>query len=114
MANRRKRPSTKSAKRPKQAVRITYSDPDRISISYPNSFYLSHTEHEFILTLAEVHPPAVKHMTEDELEALDHVDAIVMARIAFSPGRMRELLKIALANVANWEKSYGKNQVNRQ
>ena len=105
MANRRKRQPAKQARR---AVPITYSDPDRVRISYPNSFFVSHSEHEFILTLAEIHPPPVLHMTEEEIAAFDHVDAFVMHRVAFSPGRMRELLKIVTENVANWEKSYGK------
>ena len=101
---RRKRAA---AKRPKGAVRITYTDPDRVPFSYPNNYFVNHGQHEFVLTLAEVPPPASAHMTQQELSALDHVDAVVTARIAMSPSRMKEFASMLVANLEKWEQMYG-------
>lgn len=96
----------RSETKPK-AVRIIYADPDRVPISYANNFYVNHNEHEFVLTLAEVAPPPTLHMTEEELAALESIEAIVTARIAMSPSRFKDVVTAMSENYMKWEQTYG-------
>lgn len=99
---------------PPKAVRIAYVDPDRVPISYANNFYVNHNEHEFVLTLAEVAPPATLHMTDEELADLDHVEAVVTTRIAMSPSRFKEFVSIMSDNLATWDTAYGEGKRQRK
>jgi hypothetical protein len=89
------------------AVRIRYPDADATPLLYTNNFYINHSEHEFIITLAEVPPPPVLHMTEKEISALEHVNARIVARIAMSPSRFREFVRGAVENYNTWSKTHG-------
>lgn len=91
----------------KRTVRIAYVDPDRVSLSYINNFFINHTEHEFVITLAQAPPPPILHMTQEQLDALDHVEATVVARIAMSPGRFRDFVKAAVENYDTWANAQG-------
>lgn len=93
-----------------RATRIVYVDPDRVPISYANNFYVNHNEHEFVITMAAVAPPPILHMTPEELESLDHVDATVTARIAMSPGRFKEFMSAVAENYVRWETAYGQRK----
>ncbi len=79
-------------------------------ISYVNNFYVNHTQHEFVITMAQVAPPPVLHMSPEELLNLDHVDATVVARIAMSPSRFQEFVKIASENYEGWAKAHGRKE----
>ena len=91
-------------------VRIVYVDPDRVPITYDNNFYLNHTQHEFVITMAQVPPAPILHMSPEELAALDHVDATVVARIAMSPSRFQEFLKAASENYEGWATAQGRKE----
>ena len=106
MAQQRRR--TRKAK-PK-AVRIVYVDPDRVPFSYANNFYVNHTEQEFILTLAEVAPPPTLHMSEEEIAALERIEAVVTTRIVMSPSRFKEFVAAMLDNYSRWETAYGEGK----
>ena len=95
--------------RPK-AVRIVYVDPDRVPLSYVNNYYVNHNEHEFVITLAEVAPPATLHMTEKELKALERIEAVVSTRIAMSPSRFKEFVAAMSENYTSWETAYGQEE----
>ena len=106
MAQQRRR----TRKAPPKAVRIVYTDPDRVPMSYANNFYVNHSEHEFVVTLAEVAPPPTLHMSEEELAALDRVEAVVTARIAMSPSRFKEFVGAMSDNYSTWEAAFGKER----
>ena len=93
-----------------KAIRIVYVDPDRVPFSYANNFYVNHTEHEFILTLAEVAPPPTLHMSEEEIAALERIEAVVTTRIAMSPSRFKEFAAMMLDNYNRWETAYGEGK----
>lgn len=57
------------------------------------------------MTMAQAPPPPVLHMSPEELEAMDHVEATVVARIAMSPSRFQEFLKAAAENYEGWAKA---------
>ena len=107
MAQARRRRSKNGQGKP---VRIVYIDPDRIPISYVNNFFINHTAHEFVMTLAQTLPPPILHMTEEELAALEHVNATVVARIAMSPGRFQQFVKAASENYEGWAKAQGRKE----
>ena len=108
MAQQRRR--TRKSKAKAKAVRIVYVDPDRVPISYANNFYVNHTEHEFVLTLAEVAPPPTLHMSEAEIADLERVEAVVTTRIAMSPSRFKEFVAIMVGNYSNWETAHGEGK----
>ena len=107
MAKTRPRRSKNGKGRP---VRITFADPNRVPISYVNNFFVNHSQHEFIITMAQVAPPPVLHMSPEELDALDHVDATIIARIAMSPGRFHEFVKATSENYEAWAKAEGREE----
>lgn len=105
--SRTRRTAGRGAAAESRVVQVRYTDPDQVPLEYANNFYINHTEHEFVITLAALVPPPVLHMTSEELSALDHVDARVVARVAMSPGRFREFVSGARENYRGWAETHG-------
>ncbi len=77
---------------------------EEIPISYVNYVFVSHTTDEFFMTFAQIHPPYLLKPTKRELEQLTHVPAKVVARVALTPSKMKELIDTLGENYQNFLK----------
>ena len=102
----RKRPTKKASVAKPKLVSIRYADSE-VPVAFANNYYINHDAHEFIVTLAQVIPPPVLHMTPEELAKLDHVDAKIVARFAMSPSLFDEFVRGAVDNYQTWLTNHG-------
>ena len=78
---------------------------EEIPMSYVNYVFVSHTTDEFFMTFAQIHPPYLLAPTKEEVGQLTHIPAKVVARIALTPSKMKELID---ALNENYKKFIGK------
>ncbi|MGB2799730.1 MAG: DUF3467 domain-containing protein [Dehalococcoidia bacterium] len=71
---------------------------DEVPITHVNHIFVVHTTDEFFITFAQLHPPYWVEPTKEEMEQLTHLSAKVVARIALSPGKMKELIDVLNKN----------------
>jgi hypothetical protein len=66
---------------------------DEMPVCYSNHIFVTHTRDEFFVTFSQIHPPYLLSPTRKEVEQITHASARVVARIALSPNKMKELIK---------------------
>lgn len=76
---------------PEQQINVKYDD-QSIKGSYSNNLIIQHSPEEFILDFLNVLPP----------------QGSLVSRVITSPGHMKRILKAIEANLALYEKNYGK------
>jgi len=73
-------------------VRIRIEGYEDIPIFHVNHIFVTHTTDEFFVTFAQIHPPYLLELTKEEVEELSYIPAKVVARIALTPTKMKELI----------------------
>lgn len=73
-------------------VQIHIEGAEDVPIVHVNHVFVAHTTDEFFITLAQLHPPYWLEPTKEEVEQLKYLPAKVVARVALSPSKMKELI----------------------
>lgn len=79
-------------------VRIHIEGAEEIPMSYVNHIFVTHTTDEFFMTFSQIHPPYLLEPTKEEVEQLTPIPAKVVARIALTPSKMKELINTLSEN----------------
>ena len=90
---------------------VNYVGLEESSLVFANNMVVQHTEHEFILTFALLHPPIV--VTEKDakkLKGLEAIDAHVSVRVALSPSRIPQLIAILQENFTKFVARHGSEE----
>ena len=82
------------------AVPIRFTGAEEVPIQHANHVFVTHTEDEFFLTFAQAHPPYLLEMSAEEVEQLrkSGLPARVVARLAVSPIKMKEIVDVLSQN----------------
>ena len=92
---------------PKQ-VRIDRIYPADLQSHFVSNIVVQHQPDVFILSFFEMWPPAVLGDTEEErlkaIDAVDHVEAKCVARLAVTPAKMRQFVEALTDNLQHYEK----------
>lgn len=71
---------------------------EEIPIAHVNHIFIVHTTDEFFITFAQLHPPYWVEPTKEEVEQLKYLPAKVVARIAISPSKLKDLIDLLNTN----------------
>jgi hypothetical protein len=88
-----------------KAVRIARVNPDQIRPAPANDFLVTHTPTEFFLTFSLMEPLGV--MDPKELEKVDEIPAIAVAKVVVSPKLAQEIANVLSINIETHRKRYG-------
>jgi hypothetical protein len=89
------------------AVPVRIQGAENIPILYANYIFVTHTNDEFFLTLAQLHPPYLISPTKKDIEELRSIPATVVSRTAFTPGKFKELIDVLQKNYQQYSKQKG-------
>ncbi len=92
-----KRARGKKGKIKGKLVKIIRTNPGNIKPTYANDFLVSHSESEFFFTFAVMEPPGI--VSEKELQGLQQVEAIAVAKIAVTPKFAEAVLNALSKNI---------------
>ena len=85
---------------------FVYDDLDAHPIELANQFLIQHVGDEFLLTVGQFAPPAVLG-TPEQQEArrreIENIPVRVLARVAMTPARMRELVTVLTTHLEKWD-----------
>ena len=88
-------------------VKLERKYPPDLRTHFVTNIVVQHQPDFFTLLFYEVFPPPILGDTPEQrrtqLESLDHVDAICVARLIVTPEKMRDFAKVINDNVANYE-----------
>lgn len=85
-------------------LRLDWRVADGFPISYANQFMVQVLRDEFVITLGQIAPPAVVNPTHEEIEALPKtISPMVIARVAVTPGGLRQLLELLQRQLNRYE-----------
>lgn len=92
------------------AVPVVWASPEDVPILFANTFVcqFDQTLDAFMLTVGQLTPPPLIGTPEEiraQAEKVDFVLVKTVARLAVSPGRMRELIAALQANVDQLEQA---------
>lgn len=79
-----------------------------VPLFFANQFICQFNQDEFILTIGQMAPPALLGDEEQrtrQLEQLDQIPVRPLARIAFTPSRLVELINVLEANRWQYEQA---------
>jgi hypothetical protein len=92
--------------RPEQVqIQVDWSTADNLPIMASNIVLVQQTPHEFILTFAATVPPIITEPITPEQARGMKVTAQPIARIAFAPGRLVELLQTLQQQLAIFQQA---------
>lgn len=86
------------------ALPIRIEGAEDIPILYANYIFVTHTNDEFFVTLAQLHPPYLISPTKRDVEELKSIPATVVSRTAFTPGKFKELIDVLQKNYQQYTK----------
>jgi len=86
------------------ALPIRIEGAEDIPIAYANYIFVTHTSDEFFLTFAQIHPPYLISPTKEDFERLTSMPATVVARIALTPNKFKELMNVLQVNYQKYTK----------
>lgn len=93
-----------------KSVKINRVYPSDLHSHFINNVLIQHQQDHFVVSFFEVWAPAILGISENErikeLEAINMVDAKCVARLVFTPSKMKEFLKALEENVSNFDKNY--------
>jgi len=88
-------------------VRIDRRYPDNLQSHFVSNIVVQHQPDHFILSFFEVWPPAILGESDAEkqqaLDSVDCVEAKCVARLVFTPARMKEFAQLMSENLINYE-----------
>ena len=73
-------------------------------ILYTNYISVTHTNDEFFLTFAQLHPPYLIPTTKEDIGKLKPISARVVSRVALTPNKFKELLDVLQVNYQKYTK----------
>ncbi|MFQ5879008.1 MAG: DUF3467 domain-containing protein [Dehalococcoidia bacterium] len=79
-----------------KAIPIRWEGMQEAPLIFANSLVVQHTEHEFIITFAQMQPPVA--LQPGDLERVEYIPARVTVRIALPPTRLKDLMDMLLRN----------------
>jgi hypothetical protein len=79
-----------------RAIPIQWEGVEECPLIFSNNMLVQHTEHEFIITFAQVHPPLV--LRDEDLAGIKSVRARAAVRVVLPPTRVPELIRILTEN----------------
>jgi hypothetical protein len=89
-------------------IRIERIYPADLQSHFVSNIVVQHQPDMFILSFFEIWPPPILGESEEEkqreLDALDHVEAKCVARLAVTPSKMKEFLETMSENLRNYER----------
>lgn len=80
------------------AIPIKWEGVEESPLIFANSLLVQHTDHEFIITFAQIHPPITLGLQEEEIAKIESVSARAAVRIVLPPTRLQELIRILNEN----------------
>ena len=83
-------------------VPLLFVGAEELPILYANHFVIQYERDAFILTVGQLSPPILignESEQREQLEALSYVEVKTVARLAFTRGRLDELIGILQANL---------------
>lgn len=86
------------------ALPIRIEGAEDIPILYANYIFVTHTNDEFFVTLAQLHPPYLISPTKRDVEELKSIPATVVSRTAFTSGKFKELIDVLQKNYQQYTK----------
>lgn len=94
-------------------LQIEYYFPQDIETKYVTHIVAQHTEQDFIISFFELYQPPLlgsKAEIEKQLENIDKVPAKCVVRIALTPNKMEEFLKVLNGNYKNYKNKFGEKR----
>ena len=85
---------------------LTWIGPEEVPIQLVNQMICQFNQDEFILTFGQMAPPLLLGTDEQKLEQAEQIAYVAvkpLARLAMTQARVRELIAVLEANLANYE-----------
>ena len=79
-----------------RAIPIIWEGVEDCPLIFSNCMLVQHTEHEFIITFAQVHPPLI--LRDEDLVEVKSIRARAAVRVVLPPTRVPELIGILTEN----------------
>lgn len=100
-------PDHQKKRQVKVGLPIRVEGAEDIPILYANYVFVTHTNDEFFVTLAQLHPPYLIAPKRSEIEELTSIPATVVSRTAFTPAKFKELIDVLQQNYQKYTKQKG-------
>lgn len=106
---------TDEARKPAEEIRIPleWYIPEELPTHYATNLVIQHTEHEFFITFFELVPPITLGKTPEEIERIESVRARALTRVAVSPERLEEFIRVMQDNLAKYRSSISEGTAER-
>ena len=88
-----------------RVVPIKWEGVEDCPLVFSNNMLVQHTEHEFIITFAQVHPPII--LRDEDAVEIKSVLAKAAVRVVLSPTRVPELIGILTQNYEKYIRRMG-------
>lgn len=85
-------------------LEVEFTGSENVPIVFANNVFVRHEEDMFIITFAQAHGPYIVKPTPEQLKKIGKVPSQVVARIAVSPIKMKEFLKVLSGNFERFMK----------
>lgn len=86
-------------------VPIHVEGAEEIPMSYVNHIFVTHTTDEFFVTFSQIHPPyLLPPVKKEQVAQVTYIPAKVVARVALTPSKMKELIDTLGENYKNFLK----------
>lgn len=85
-----------------RGIPVRWCFPPNLAGRYATNLVVQNTGHEFVISFFEAAPPLLFGSEEEvqkQLEKLDYIDAMCVARIIVSPERMPEFVEVLRQNL---------------
>lgn len=90
------------------ALPIVYVGAEDVPILFANQFVIQHSQQEFFLTVGPLQPPILLGKPEEvqeQVKRLGYVPVKVVARLALTEQRLRELIKVLEAHLTRFDEA---------
>ena len=79
-----------------RVIPIKWEGVEECPLVFSNNMIVQHTEHEFFITFAQIHPPLV--LRDEDVAGIKSVRAKAAVRVVLPPTRVPELIRILTEN----------------
>jgi hypothetical protein len=87
-------------------IPLVYVGAEDVPILFVNQFVIQHHEDDFVLMLGQITPPVLLGTDEErraQAEKVAYVPVNVVARVAFSRGRLVELIEVLQEHLRKYD-----------
>ena len=88
-------------------VPVLFVGADDTPILYVNQFVVQHQQNEFIITVGQIAPPMLlgtEEQQRQQAKQIAYVPVKVVARLALTKARLKELISVLETNLANYDR----------